>query len=462
MPIRVTDSYNSRNESLPSPNRGMSVVAQQQLGQMVERSNYQYQQAINTDGYPVRIWSRTNGAVPCTCCNLVAVNDSVVLGSNANLVNDPQSLGTAPRQTSPFVPTIDVADDGGPHVFKLRDSNRTQALGGVIDNFVESDDTVDTTLPDLDAITNEYPQKFTGDNLDRLALQALNDASGFLSGGDRTACGICFGKGYVDSMQLFGGQRVLFDASNLRTPVLVGAEILHSSYPNAFRVARTNNWVQWTIEVPTYFQTVSALRVWNNLEACNPLDYTIEYYTGSTWATLTLTLLNSWNGTSTKFAVRVRPLRTSPTLGPFVFTHLEMVYEYVPLVKAQFPQITQIFNVDQFDNPTSIQIEVDPTVSILGRESIIENTFTRMLWKVTEVVPRQTAMGQTFGYVIQARNIQLDEPEQRLAITISTDLHLVPYRGLETAQGISIDDDFDVRPQTYEAGYTGNSDPQES
>jgi hypothetical protein len=258
--------------------------------------------------------------------------------------------------------------------------------------------------------------------------------------GDYKVCGVCYGTGFVDSYRFCGGMRLALDA---RTGTILpnvsitlnGVDIDNTQYPNCFRFNLPSQNVTWTVELP-YFINVIRLRVLDNtkdasdklvIEGFDALDVG-----GGSWAAID----ESWflGRSSHTVQVRVRPADSS-LMTILTFTHLELIFQQREAIYVQIPQLQKALNTDQAEAVISTEFELEPTITSLTRESILEVPGQGLLFRIIEVTNKSTSSGSVFGVVGTIRVIQPSEKNNLFRIGSEKDPTLHPYRGNELVQG---------------------------
>lgn len=420
-----------RNRVLLPQNRGLSAIAQRKLEQVVGQANRAGQEAINTDGYPVRIWKRQSGSIRCTCNQNYALGDDT---SNDALADDPQWDGDTNEKTFERSDSLPPLNFGPLGSIVLRDSDRPYD-SGIIPNHPRPKPSLDDIDREFTGEEYEFDDEFEQDPND-LQRRHLGNLQRHILGTQKFRCPICFGTSYTDTYIFGAGHRYIFDASGQIPFKLVGGSIDPKGVPHRFELSGPNDAIIWRVTFPPYYVKVASVRIFDGFDRA--LGVHAEWRTADTvdeWVELTPITLEALRNNSQEIEIRVTPLEAQldDTLG---FTHLEVNYEVVELPRAQIPQLNRANTLFSPEDILSIEAEIDPIVGWLRKESILEVASHGTIWKIGNITNRQTAGKQLFGYQLEMTLMHASEQSSILRISNSSAAAThAPFAGLEQVQG---------------------------
>ena len=427
----------TRNPVLLPQNRGLSQIAQRRLEQMVGQANRATQEAIDTDGYLVRIWRRQRGSIRCTCNQNFQLADPPDL-SNEMLADDPEWSGDTNERTFDRITSPPPLGTGPLGSVVLRDSH------------LPYDEQQIPNLPQPETLVTEGSQnEYTGEEYDfedtdfdnnELQQRQIGSLQRHILGVQKFRCPICFGTSYTDTYNFASGYRYLFDASGFIDFSLEQVSINMESVPHQFELSGPEDAVVWTIQFPTFFETVSAIRIFDVFDPAQGVHAEFkEAQTNDQWLRLTPEALIQLRGQSKTLLIRVVPSQAQLD-NQVTFTHLEVVYETTKLPRAQIPQLNRNTTLFSFEDILSVDCEIDPKVGFIRKESVLEVISQGSLWKIGNTTNKQTAGKQLFGYQLEMTLIQGSEQVSIIRVQNSEQLRPLNanYAGLETIQGQGI------------------------
>ena len=435
MTINISRRFRNSPGILVPQNRGMGEIAQRKIEHVVGQANRQYLEAARTDGYQLRVWDRTAGSVRCTCNKTQAVEKP--LGARDTALDNYNALtGKNPRETFDYPQTAQTLSPLGP--FVLRDSRNTYD-DGIIPNKPNA-------VPPFDPQEDEFQDEFLGGDFDidtdlpsdedaqRRQLGAMHRA---ILGVDKYRCPICFGTGYVDAYLFLSGRRYVLDASEQYPFTLQAVTIDATEIPNQFEIADISAEAIWTVEFPAWFENVSSVRLFNNFELAQRLKLTYrEHGTTDEWVKFDADVLNQRKGQASHLDIRVS-LSEEVVDGFVTFTHIEILYEYVPLPLGQIPQLNRANALFSREDILTVECEVEPTVGYIHKESVMELALDGTIWRIGNVTNNRTSKNQLFGYRMEITLVQSSEQISLLRVRNpeNIDHTNAPYSGLTRVQG---------------------------
>lgn len=419
-------------------NTGMSHIAKDRIEHLVSSVNRKHQEALATDGVSGWLFTKVRAGLPCTCQTRELVETPISLSEDSATVTQvSSSMGSV---NAPHIRSFRISDyhetAGNSSIKITREGTDLKSIHerrmAKPDNFrdedmvpVEQDNAIDDILAMADG--------FTDPDDDARQKQIMPR----LYGGEKTRCGICFGSGFVGGYQLHGGQRIVLDASQTYETSLENCEVDATTSPSSFVIERTGNkWVEWQLAVPTYFEKVLAINVYDNVEPA--VGRIIEAHTGNgVWTELSTSFLESLRGIATILHVRVRPVTSAPTFtNQLRFTHVELLYQLTATLKVDLPSLPKSVDFEQFDVLQTLSgVEFPASIPNLDREAVFVEDKYRQAWAVTEIEQKQTSGYQIFNNVVSLRLIQQYETKY-LFNTVRGKVVELTYAGtLERKQG---------------------------
>jgi len=421
-----------RNDNLIPQNRGLAQRAQEKVDQLANTVGRKTVESIRVDGHPIRLWNRQpRGGIPCSCA-----------ASDPRRVPDelsPLTPGLAPGMPENTPSNLDaVFDDASRRVtpgsglqLKLRNSSvlnmRDEAEVPLPEPEIPT-----AGSPELDAspltdqsvhVDPEFDDMITGDFADLLGLVS----------GDVKVCGLCYGTGFVDGYRYSAGQRIVLESRCLGTNTtmyLNGVDVDESAKPNVFRCNLPNQFVVWKTELPAFIEC-EGIRVMNNTADVTDA-FLIEFQPLgiSGWFSVPdPSWINMLAGSWVQF--RVSPRNGSLDDAIQVFTHVDIVLRQRDQIYAQMPQIERMLNLDSTEALINTDFEIEPTVSTVYRESLIEYPRRGLLFRITSVVNAETAKGILYGIKGNMRVVQPMEKTNAIRLGEKRDVVQRPFRGIE-------------------------------
>lgn len=451
MAIKINNGLGTGRKALPPRNSGMSNWSQLRLNNTIARANQQYKEALNTDGFSIYVWSRSLRGNICSCQKKTDMVKPIPTDTKTKSL---KSSGSKPNdlwQIKRALPT--PAQQANDFYDEIQEFNNT---------------TGDETSSKLgrEIYTTAIGEEDSG------LLSIGNDRSVLFGGQDKTRCGICFGYGYVDGYSLYNGQRIVLESTKVNSisGFVSNTEKLPLSFSSPLRL---DSYVEWIVELPTYYQRVMGVNIRNNLKSVEGLIAIFSIDNGITWKVLNATNIDSGFGAPQRAIIRVVVNNTtqdnivnidpqygissstgleyvrSATSDPIEFTHLEIFYIMGDMPKAQMPNFTRPTNFEFFDVLVQAQMEVGADISWIDREYIIGDSKHGLLWKVVDATPKLTSLRQVLGYDLSLRLVQNSEQVYLLNLLTNVNTQLA-FRGIEqeqgnTVQGINVLQEPDVQ-----------------
>jgi hypothetical protein len=417
-------------------NQGFSKTTQATLDQVISRANQQFENALEVDGTDIAVWTHSERGRRCTCMNLAPQQSLFSDVAPPAVVNMPAKEDF---QEKPDILTFQIRGGKG-----KAQQRQNPEFSGTYDSKDKGSKAPIVQLEELD-VHEQTLENGTQELSDVLALLGAGDDSGFLFGGDRTPCGICFGTGYVEGYDLLNGHRYVLDASNTQSFTTSGFTVNHDDFPYSFTSEYYSpNYVVWSnVELPTYFTSVMAIHVRNNIKPAESalVEFSLD---STTWNPLTVAALSARNGLATKIDIRVRPDVTQMD-GLFKFTHIEFVYQFAPYFRGQVPPETPSWSdISKARALVNSTVSLSSKVPALSTFDIIFVAKTNSLYKVNDVTNFLTSKRQNMGTNTAGIRL-LQSYEITTLLRLAFDPVIVKsFTGLEHLQGSLIYADNDI------------------
>lgn len=445
MGVKVS-GYHSKPTNQQPWNTGMAEVVQPVLDQLVARQSRRYQESIRPDHRHIRIWNKIiRGSVPCTCSAYrLPTFQHHEGGTNTDFVGDETNL--QPTETSILPENSSPDATFGDLPMKSTYRLRMQDLD-VGSEKTDYEDHSDTDSPDSLHGNDETARFQPSDLLERLRTK-LAESARVLTGGDFSACAICLGSGFVNGYQLLGGTRVILDFSGSIPYKAKGASIRRETdnggpwraeLSSDDQTESGTDYIVWFVELPSYFNNISAARVYNNEKQILEGALEVREQSNTTpnpnaWVEMTPTWINARKGQVNKLEIRYRCGRTLIDAVRLI-SHIEIIIETMPLHIAQFPNFQKDIDYTSATARATIDIEIDPQIGMVNRESILQNVEEGQMWKITSVKEQSTAKGQLVNVSLTGVVVQPGEIANVLSIDSNVRVNFHPFRGLERVQG---------------------------
>jgi hypothetical protein len=414
--------YFDANSSIGPGNTGLNNYAQARLDNTISRAIAKHANSLSVDGIYFNLWTKTLGGTVCTCnenanarslIDTIPAKSSNVNANNRNPIKSSDPYNIPAVTDSKFNMFRFTTNDQGAILSEESQINKPAATALDFNNAM--DNSLDSLNRDL--LLEQLSQPVDDDELARLVNSA---GSGIVYGGDKTACGICFSTGHVNGYTLNGGMRVILDASFTNPFNLCnGAIVDKSAHPYKF-ILNSKGSVEWTADLTPYALQWLNFTVNNNLKPA--LGTQLQLFFSGAWQEITLGLLLQLQGRNTGglyFRVIPDPTFNMSLDDTVEFTHAEISFTTTPPLLGQAPQLPKSLSFDYLEALINTNFELLAAVPSLPRESIMQDSRTNLLWKVTETTEKITARGQVFGFDVSVRKIATSEALYRLLLPLT-------------------------------------------
>lgn len=432
-------------------NQGISKIAQNRLDQVVGQANQRHRNALKVDGADLFIFTKNRTGNICTC---QGINDKypfpqVLNSSSPSIIKD--SLNTQVtnidengNDLGATIYSIRLNDSGNLDTASYKKQNK-KAINTPFD--IIHKQKVDKNNNDPEDITVWAEKDMLKDDIIKMSesnvdpedqARQIQSISSTLYGPDTNVCGICFGSGFINSYQLFGGVRYILESSDINAFNLYNCELDTTKFPNKFVLQLSNDpYVSWTIKLPTYFEECLSIQVRNNIEPAYNILLQVRVIGTSTWNTLTKSWINSKKGNPTEIEIRAIVKDYSDNYGPqnVEFTHIELFIKTIKdLPIGQSPDMNLSLDMTYYDVQQTINMEIGAQIPNFDREAVIIENKNNRIWKVIEIKNAQTQKNQIFNHEVQIRLIHDNEPLSLLNLIKDKPL-VLNYSELEQIQG---------------------------
>lgn len=427
-------------DAIGPENTGLAHIAQARLDNAISRVNQKFINALKVDSIPLTIFLKGQSGYPCTCMGKQKSSAGLVASAIPNPININSPLDDS--LPSPVDDKYKVVRIGQQDLTNQITDPDFSSLSPRIKSPLISTSNPLPTEPtvDMDAVDDQLLDSQAGN--DQLGVGEFDDddvdaffsggVSSGITGGDKTACGICFTTGWTEGYWLNNGQRIVLDASGQYPFTPNGTTINTSEHPYQFELADNSNGY-WTIDLPVFCQSWINLRARNNLT--NAPNVVIEYSTDAiNWYPLTLPVLNETSN-STNRTWHIRARKQVPFV-PAKFTHIEMIVITSDHTLSQSPNLTYDLNFEIFDAIINTNFVIAPTIAHLPRESVFIDGKYGLMWKVIDVTAESTAKSQILSYQVNCRMVQRHEMLYQLHTLFTEIPQFLPNGDYNIMQGM--------------------------
>ena len=364
-------------------------------------------QVLDVQGVDLILWNKTLSKRFCTCQGL---NSSIF--NNPAVVNDVYTKDTEAKQK--IEKQMEV-----PQITKI-----TKALSIANDSGLDSLASLieEQLLKDIEQEPIEEKQVKVTTAQNGLIEQALIRQKKNLGVeyNEYSNCPICFNTRHVDTYQPYNGQRLVFDASDYYPIKTEGVIIKKDTHPWVFNFVNNTGYVEWLIELPTYF-TVDSIKIFN-LEHIQT-DCQLEYQDPISliYVPLTITSLQARNGLKNNLKVRASLNTTgmSKNLANQLvnISHIEFVLRYSDTYeKMDMPAVDLPENFEQIEIFLRSRFILSSRINLIMRGSIINDRKLGLMWEIMDIVKNYTADRQLVNVEVDCRVIQNSEKLFNLSI----------------------------------------------
>ena len=392
--------HRSNNRVLPANQRTVDV-ARQAIADLTPVEQRRYHNAFLVQGYECVVYNAHHQGLACSC-----------MAHRASLATLLDEQGKMPPATqnqllSGLVFEVNLYGRKPATVDNMRETLQSPPQvrpglpleGPSNPNFAEpplrsvGSDFGDPHIGNVNPEGANYTDDAIGANGEQFDLdESLEqfDSGGMISLGD-TACGICFGRGYIGGFSPVSGWRAVLTSQWSDRQVDGTIEV--NKRPHAFwaRSVEFNN-----VVLPRGFRALDAMRVWNNTKVVDNAKITID----GQLVTYPL-LYQVFDG---------RPHTVAVSFDTEVdWTHLEIQVDLGNEARLEFPRMTKGFDASKLDGTEDVQISLSPIVPhVAVRDLVFESSFG-LGFVFTSAQLWNTEKRRVLGWDCQARVIQPNE-----------------------------------------------------
>lgn len=383
----------SNNRVLPANSRTVDV-ARQALADIIPVQQRRYHNAFLVEGFECQVYNALTQGLVCSCQGHAK--------ATAKLLDEEGKMPFAKQNEMLTGMSFKVnlyGNRSAPRDDVRADINLSPPFRAGLVN--EGPKSVNTTQPTMSVVTQDASNAFADDLTveDEFGSNGPNHSlddrfgdfdSGSLGSLGDTACGVCFGRGYVNGFALLGGWRQVFTTQWETKSVDGTIEI--NKLPHAF-FARS---VKFTAVLPRGMKSVDRICVWNNTKPVSDAVVKIDR------EALSYEVLDR------KFDGQVHELEVA-FADLTDWTHLEVQVDTGNEARLEFPRLTKGFDANKLDGLESIQINMSPIVPyVTMRDVVFESTFGKG-FVLTSAQLWNSEQRKVLGWDCQARVIQPNE-----------------------------------------------------
>lgn len=373
-----------RTQGIPK-NRYAVDPAQSAIKALAPVIQEQYNNAFAVNSYPVLVFQRLASGRICSCSQTLNENPTVPA---VQLYDEAGNASEA---------TIKTLTTGFQYEIKRYASRDKQTVGNQV---LEPADINPNERPfhNGTALDDEFAGRIDTDDFHIIDSPLTMGAN---------VCGICFATGIVGGFALFGGNRIILDAT--AQPTLSKAFIDRKEHPFKLSFEEDDGSVEFLVTIPIGIYSILNIRVFDNTkEISAPIQ--IWDATNSIWVAVNASNLLTY---ATGLPIRLQVLGTTST----PFTHLEIAYlsTGTPLY-ADYPRLNNTGDLTAVDAIDPVSLNISPLLNGLRAYDCVYDVIQNRLWRVTSVTDFFDRNRNPHGWDCQARYIQ---PYENMAQLVS-------------------------------------------
>lgn len=409
-------------------NQGMARRADKRLDATVDAYAAKFKTALAVDGNPAFIFNKMKGITPCTCRGM---QNLAGYGRHESGSTGHETKTGAISVHSPNHRSAPMIDTSAGKVMLIDDLLETNQLDSfftqknnypVVSKISGKDDegyTDDPAYDILDALSassgmESVTYSGNGDPMqDILNATNLGNSTNFPYTANMVSCPICFGAGYVDTWQLYNGQRLCLDASNRFNFDIYNDVEIDEQQPALFSV-RERSFIVWrNVGLPLSWRLVLRLALFKGTDQLPQDSYQLYFTTpfSSVKQPLDYNVLKQLNnGNILRQSNKLDIYLESRSEEPLTFTHLEFLFSLGEPTRMQIPEMNVPYEGEYVDYNLNATFETSSDIEAKENSYIVEAKYKRV-WKVTSINRKLSANGKSFGYSIEVRAIQSYEKQ---------------------------------------------------
>lgn len=345
-----------------------------------------FETSLKVDAPRFYFWNKQLGSIPCSC---TAANKSYNLDiepgepSNKSYSKDKPLKNSKQDKYSVY----EAAEPEDRFYAQVADQNARSRKKTLEEHLFDDNDMGDSIeeMQDPDEVTE--------------AITDFDDPFNLFS--DRSImCPICMGSGFLDGYNLYAGNRVVLESSNLHKFYTENADVIETDNPTKI-IVNEGGKVIWSLKLPKLWTHILRISVYNGQDEISPDEFSFTWVSVNSNDTgpVTAKSLDTLNGTGDVVRLLLSfHLKTT-------FTHAVIVFSYSEPHKAQIPDVAQGWEQEFLDWNTNVTMELPPTIDIKEGSYITESKYGKV-WKVSALTPRFTEGGTVFGLTSDVRALQ--------------------------------------------------------
>ena len=424
--------FTSGNSTISNPtaiapaNKGISGLVRDKVKVYAASQNERLEQALASNGTELAIWNRVQSKDYCTCQGRLELNNDSSTDSYRNSAGEDDFDGTQRDYDLGGFSLEEVKPTSNSGREELRSSTTTE----------EPDE--DLMIGESSDIDDILTDSFSPESIEDRSLVS-QEVDLLHEGGERTICGICFGTGWISGYSLYGGQRIVLDASEFSDFSTQGVTV-ERTYPASFVMSRNNsNNVTFTKEIPSYYTPVKIALYNNTKDITTDGSFDLEFKptTISNFTSLNTTSLTERIGERNTLNIKVTP---STLLGDaeevIKFTHLEIILKFNIFPFGDMPDLNIPENFEYEDIVLTTNMNLSSKASNITNGCVINDMRYGLTWKVNNTNKKRTDEGQIINTEVDCRLVQRFEQLYNLTVFRRNTFER-QYQGLVPSQGFN-------------------------
>lgn len=361
-------------------NRLLTKRANVQLEGYAHAKAEHFTNSLGVDAPLFYFWHKENGSVPCSC---IAARTSA--NRDVNIGGENSTLNVHDRKQDFNIKIPKYGEKTNSEVYGKEDFKAKQASSK--DKFFIND--YDDPLSGTDDSINDIED--LADGIGDNGITGFDDPLN-LFGSKLTYCPVCFGSGYIDSWNIHGGKRYVFDTSNLYHFECSGVNIDSDKSPTEMSSIKVGGACYWRFQLPLVWDNILRINVYHGTALLAPHLYVWTYKdSNNNIKEITSENLELLNNVGDFISLELK--FNEPNI---VFTHAEIVFAFQEAKRAQIPELQQGYEQEFLDWNVNLTVELPPDLDISEGDYLTESKYQKV-WKVSALTKRVTAGGTIFG-----------------------------------------------------------------
>lgn len=343
-----------------------------------------YETSLRVDSPRFYFWNKHQGSIPCSC---TAANKSYNLDIEPG---EPAKVSftkeTPLKVTSNDKYSIYEEADPQDRYYKQVADPDARGRKKTMEEYLFNEGNIGDQIEDINEV-------------DEVTESITDFADPFNLFSDRTImCPICMGSGFLDGYNLYGGNRVVLETSNIYKFYSENADIVETDNPTKV-IVNPKGKLFWSLPLPKLWLHIAKIEIYNGQDAIPSDEYSFKWFSSTSEGPVTAKSLETLNNSGEVVRLVLEfPVKTS-------FTHAVIVFSYRDPHKAQIPEVAQGWEQEFLDWNVNVTMELPPTIDIKEGSYITESKYGKV-WKVSALTPRFTEGGTVFGLSADVRALQ--------------------------------------------------------